>query len=563
MKKIPIGVDNFKKIIDGDYYYVDKTLMIKEVLEAGSDASLITRPRRFGKSLNMSMLKYFFEDSHELNGEEDSYGYLFDDLNISKETCIDEQGKYPVIALTFKSCKTNTWERTYSKIIREITNEFKRHKYILKDSNLDQDDIDTFNAIIKGQANIDDYEDSLLLLSKMLKIHHKQPCIILLDEYDVPLQNSHIEDFYDDAIEFVRNLFTATFKQNDYMNFGVITGCLRVSKESIFTGWNNVDVQTVVGDLYLSSFGITVTEKDSLLQEYDMKDEDDLIKQWYDGYNFSGIEIYNPWDLLSYVRNKKMNPDRTPQSYWIGTSSNDILNELLVTKSDAIKKGIKLLIAGEEIEHKISESLTYKNLQSESDNIWSILLFTGYLTGVLYDKDNKVYKLRIPNKSIKQCYIEQIDSYNKSQIKPGIARNLEQYLIKNKAKAINELLNEYLNSTLSYYDDIEAYYHGLLTALCSEFPSYKVESNKEAGTGRADIVLTPIDDDTLPGIILELKYKKTETNLQNIAQKAYDQINDKKYFRTFGLYNKKIVRKYGIAFSKKTCKVANKKSENK
>ncbi len=561
LRKLPIGIDNFQKLITSNYYYVDKTMMINEILEAGSEVTLITRPRRFGKTLNMSMLKYFFEDTTQLEDEEDSYAYLFDNLKISAQSCMKEQGGYPVIDLTFKECKLGTWEKTFYKIKEVIQNEYERHEYVLENSNLSSRQKKMFVDVLDDNCDELAYTSAIVNLSKILSQHYKKSCIILLDEYDVPLQNAHVEGFYDRAIEFIRSLFSSTFKQNRYMKFGVITGCLRIGKESIFTGWNNVDVQTVIGDLYLSDFGITVAEKDKLLREYNLQYEDELIKKWYDGYNFGGVEIYNPWDLLNYVRNKKINSARTPQSYWIGTSGNDILQELLETKNSETQKSIKLLIADEEIDKKISESLTYGYLKSEPENVWSILLFTGYLTGRL-DVEKNLYKLRIPNKSIRQCYIEQIENYNNRQLKPDFADKLEQHLVKGEGEKVSELLNEYLNSTLSYYDDLEAFYHGLVTGICSAFPHYKAESNKEAGTGRADIILRPIEDDTLPGIILEFKWKKSDAHLDVSAQEGFNQIKNNEYCKAFGI-NVDNVRKYGIAFSGKKCSVAWKKATNK
>ncbi len=550
LKKIPIGVDNFKEIIEGDYYYIDKTEMIKEVLDLGNKATLITRPRRFGKTLNMSMLKYFFEDATETNGVKDYYRYLFNDLKISQDSSMHEQGRYPVIALSFKECKRNTWENTYEALISTIQDELDRHDYVLESHNVKLRDKKLFERLLDGEATSTEYIKSLLLLSKMLKQYHNQPCIILLDEYDVPLQNAHVEDFYNEAIDFIRNFFSATFKQNDYMKFAIITGCLRISRESIFTGWNNVKVQSIVGEKYLNSFGITVDEKEKLLEDYDLINEESLIQEWYDGYNFNGVEIYNPWDLLNYVDDKQANIKAKPKSYWINTSSNDILQELLENGTDNIKHAIEELVQGKEVQKRISESLNYNSLQVE--DVWSILLFTGYLTG---SKENDVYILRIPNNSIKQCYIDQIKDYIEREFKHRFADELEKCLIEDNGEQVENLLNDFMNSTLSYYDNLEAFYHGLVTGICSNFPHYKAESNKEAGTGRADIILRPAINEMLPGIILEFKWKKEDTELENSAQEAYNQIDDRQYYRIFGISTKKVIRKFGIAFSGKTCKV--------
>lgn len=317
---------------------------------------------------------------------------------------------------------------------------------------------------------------------------------------------------------------------------------------------NDINVSALDTSIFVESFGITIEEKNKLLEYYSLQAEDNIIKEWYDGYNFNGIEIYNPWDLLNYIRDKKDNASSEPKSYWIGTSGNDVLKEMLEDKNNEIQNSIKLLIQGKEIKKSINEQLTYGYLKAELQNIWSLLLFTGYLTGTK-DKNTELYKLRIPNKSIKKCYISQIEEYNKHQMKPTFASELKKHMINNDGDKLEELLNEYLNSVISYYDDIEAFYHGLITGLCSNILDYEEDSNKEAGKGRADIILHPSEDYTLPGIILEFKWIKNPVSLENSAKKALEQIDKKQYYKAFGVSVKNI-RKFGIAFSGKKCKVA-------
>ena len=555
MKRIPIGIDNFKEIIDDNYYYIDKTLMIKEILESGAKATLITRPRRFGKSLNMSMLKYFFEDRRDANGDRIDNAYLFDNLYISKqEQCWKEQGKYPVINLTFKACTSSTWNETYGDILSKIRDEFRDHWYLLNGA-INVADKELFKKIIEKKADKDEYKRSVLSLCRMLSEYHKQPCIVLLDEYDVPLQNAYVRGFYDEAIDFIKQLLEESFKQNNYMKFGVITGCLRISKESIFTGWNNVDVCTIIGEQYLEDYGVTIDEKNDLLKYYNMQDDSAEIKQWYDGYNFNGVEIYNPWDLLKYIKDKLINPKKSLQSYWINTSSNSILQEALEVGNRDIKLGIQELFENGYIEEPINESLTYGYLKAEPENIWSLLLFSGYLTAAATDNKDE-YKLWIPNNSIKECYKKQINTYFESQIKSNLASDLEQLMIDNKGKEIEIALRRFLKLNISYYDDLEAFYHGFIAGLCTAFPNYEISSNKELGNGRVDIALEP-NRDNIPGIILEFKRieKDSKEDLDAMALTALKQIDAKKYTEEF-IVRDITVRKFGIAFQGKECRVA-------
>ncbi len=373
-KPLPIGVDNFKDIILDNYYYVDKTLLIKDIIDNKAKVNLFTRPRRFGKTLNISMLQYFFENAKEDNS------YLFKDLKIMSqgEKYISDMGQYPVINLSLKSAKQPTFELAYECLLNEIIEEFKRHDYILKSDNLDYEKEDYIN-IIKKKASLGTVVTSIKFLSECLEKYHNKKVIILIDEYDVPLENSFFRGFYDEMIDFIRSLFESALKTNDYLEFAVLTGCLRISKESIFTGLNNLEIISILNKYYDEYFGFTPEEVSKILKDYNLKDKEDTVKKWYNGYIFGNAEVYNPWSVIKFVKDLYIDNYVFPISYWANTSSNSIVKSLIEKADDDTKSEIEELIAGKTIEKPIHEDITYGDIDSSMDNLWNFMFFTGYL----------------------------------------------------------------------------------------------------------------------------------------------------------------------------------------
>ena len=544
MKTLPIGIDNFKELIENNYYYIDKTRMIEHLLTNPKKVTLITRPRRFGKTLNMSMIKYFFEIQSD-NKE------LFKDTYIYKTKFMEQQGTFPVIDLTFKDCKGDSWQEVKEMLIETITDELSRYEYLLKIDDIRTKDKLTFERLITNQASDTEIVKSVLMLSRLLQDYYQTKCIILLDEYDVPIESARHGNFYNEAIGFISKLLSITFKQNEYMHLGLITGCLRIGKESIFTGWNNLKVETILNKTYARDFGITMVEMGELLTYYNMKDNMDTVRAWYNGYNFGDIDIYNPWDLVNFIDDKLLDKNADPKSYWVNTSSNDIIHDLLKYSDSETKMELEELLKGGTITKSIDDSCSYKDYDLSS--LWSILLFTGYLTGKQVEKDQ--YKLRIPNKSIRECFVKQITRFNECKFKEHYADVLQKALINGDTITVEHSLNEYMNESLSQHDTKENGYHLFLSGVCSNLVDYKVVSNREAGRGRSDIILVPAHNQLLPGIIFELKYASSESYLDSKAESAYKQIEEKEYQRYFGVYTERPIVKYGIAFCGKICKV--------
>ena len=556
IKRVPVGITDFKKIIEQNYYYVDKTKLIEDILKEGNDATLITRPRRFGKSLNMDMLKVFFEDKRDRFANPISTQHLFNNLYISNTEYMAEQGKYPVINLTFKKCNGLSWEHILDCIKIEIQKEFKRHKYAFSV------DMETYNAYIHDKGlNLANWENSLEVLTEILSEYHNNNCIIILDEYDVPLRDAYTCNEFEVAINFFRNFFQA-FKGNYNLQYAVVAGCLRISKESIFTGWNNARVCNINGNSLLSYFGLTNKEVKDLLGYYDLQGYYEEIKEWYNGYNFNGIEIYNPWEVMSYVQDRRLNMETSPKTYWANTSSNEILKELMTLQNEDVRYNIDLLLKGYSIRKTITENVTYNLLENNKQNLWSILYYSGYLTGKLV-KDNK-YSLRIPNKSVRVCYEMELLSYITERLDDNFVTRLDRCFINNDAVGLEKELNLFTQSKLTNYDTVESFYHGFIICLLGVLDNrYDIKSNLDIGDGRADVVMNSTRQGNL-SVILELKYSSsiTETALRNKAEEGYNQIINKKYDIFQSLANTKVHR-FGIAFHKKNCAVYGDYNKNK
>ena len=543
MKRVPIGKDDFKKIIDGNYYYVDKSELIKDIF--GEEVILYTRPRRFGKTLNMSMLNYFY------NVKEKENAYLFNDLAISKdEEVMQHQNKYPVIILSLKDMKRDTFERQIEKFQSMVSKIIEQHTELLSSNQLDEYDKNMLLAYRKRESSRNDIEDALLNISQCLEKHYKEKVVILIDEYDVPLQHAYLQGYYDEMVGFLRNVFSAALKTNTSLQQGILTGCLRIAKESIFTGMNNFSVYGITEEISASYFGFTPRDVHEVLSYYDLLAYENEVKNWYNGYLFGKQEMYNPWSIIHYVKKAIQTSDQTPVSFWANTSGNDIVMRYIQQGDCQMKKEFDTIVNRGSIVKKIMPELTYREMDN-IDNIYSFLLFTGYLKiGKEIDRSEDMYELEIPNEEVRKVYMNQFEVAFKEYTN---ARKdmLMQYLLEGKEKEVNNVLNDILERSISYYDNKESFYHGLLLGLLSE---YEVISNEEAGTGRLDIAIRPrnIRDNV---VIIECKHAKDEDDLMDASEEAIQQIKEKGYMKKKAYQMYGGVIGYGISFYKKRCYV--------
>ena len=548
-KPLPIGTDDFKKLISEGYYYIDKTLFIKELLDKKGEANLFTRPRRFGKTLNMSMLRYFFEDTgNEKSNAENKK--LFDGLEIMSagEKYLSHMQKYPVISLSLKSAKQPTWELAYTMLKRQIAVEFVRHHHVL--DKLSLFDQERFSLIEQQVGDIGLYIDALAFLSKCLHEAYGQTVIILIDEYDVPLENAYFNGFYQQMIDFIRSLFESALKTNPHLYFAVITGCLRITKESIFTGLNNLAINSIMNIPYGDSFGFTPEEVKKLLAYYGQTDAFSQIKEWYDGYLFGNSEIYNPWSVLNFLTNA----DGLQRAYWSNTSSNDIVRTLIEKADLSVRAEIEELIAGGTIEKPVHEDITYQDIYSSDENLWNFLFFTGYLRSTERRMiDDQIYvTLSIPNKEVCQIYKTKVLGWFKEAVGQKDLSPLYRAILEGNASDFQEKLTGLLQDTISFYDNAEAFYHGFMDGILANMKSHIVKSNRESGDGRYDMLIRSLDI-TKPIILMEFKTAKNFPSLESRAQEALEQIAEKEYDREFKNEGYQRSIRYGIAFYKKNC----------
>ena len=556
MKKvIPIGFEDFKEIIDKGMYYVDKTYMIKELIEQYGKVNLFTRPRRFGKTLNLSMLRRFFEMEPDGEGGWIDNRYLFDGLKISDcgEHYMAHQGQYPVIKLSLKSAKQPSYELAYAMLRREIADEFSRHSYLLNQIESDGGQI-RYKLIMSDKGSDNDYADALRFLSNCLERYHKKKVIILIDEYDVPLENAYFQGFYDRMVAFIRSLFESALKTNDSLEFAVITGCLRISRESIFTGLNNLKIYSLSRYQFSDYFGFTQTEVMEMLKYYEIEDRFEEVKSWYDGYLFGNNEIYNPWSIINYVDGLCANQDSIVQAYWSNTSSNSIIRELIEEADLATKKEIELLIAGETIEKPVHEDITYEDIHESKDNLWNFLYFTGYLKKISeHLEDDTIYvQLAIPNTEIRSIYKRTILAWFDKLIQKTDLTELIKAFEDGDCDKIGDFLSEQLMETISFYDYAENYYHGFLAGILKCQQRYEILSNRESGMGRSDIIMKEMKFRGR-AVILELKVSDSFCNMEHMCDLALQQIEEKQYEQSLLSEGCKSVLKYGICFYKKGC----------
>ncbi|AJF29865.1 ATPase AAA [Clostridium botulinum] len=550
LKPLPIGVDNFEMLITRGYYYIDKTLLIKDLLDNKASVNLFTRPRRFGKTLNMSMLQYYFEKREKNNS------YLFENLNIMEagEEYVSHMGQYPVINLSLKSAKQPNFELAYISIARRIAEEYKRHEYILKSENL-KNEKERFLKILKEKGDEGDYTDSIFFLSQCLEKYHNKKVIILIDEYDVPLENAFFEGFYDKMIAFLRSLFESALKTNSSLEFSVITGCLRISRESIFTGLNNLEIISILNKSYDEYFGFIQEDINKMLEDYNLSDKGALIKEWYNGYIFGDAEVYNPWSAVRFVKDLKINNNVFPSSYWANTSSNSIVRSLIERADSVTKREIESLIEGKTIEKKVHEDITYNEMYDSMDNLWNFMFFTGYFKKVgerMDEEDNHYITLKIPNKEVKYIFKNKILKWFHDKVKVKDLSIMYSAIFNKDVETFQKELNAMLRQTISFNDAYENFYHGFTLGVLANMNDFLVKSNREAGDGRSDIFIKSLSIFE-PCVILELKVCDKPKDIFKKCDEALAQIDAKNYEEELKEEGYENIIKYGISFYRKDC----------
>ena len=553
-KKLPVGIEDFEKLRKEGFYYIDKTGLIRDLLNNWGEVNLFTRPCRFGKTLNMSMLKNFFEIGADKT--------LFDGLMISKETALCERymGKYPVIFISLKGVDGLDFEEACGALRRIIRAEASRFRMLLSSEKIADEDKQLFLRILQEKDTFDDVRDSLRMLSSLLKQCFSEKVILLIDEYDVPLDKAFQHGYYEEMVSLIRGLFGQALKTNEFLQFAVLTGCLRVSKESIFTGLNNFKILSITDARFDEHFGFTEAEVNQLLTDYQLEEHLAETKEWYDGYRFGNANIYCPWDVISYVDYLLADSHAEPEAFWINTSGNDLVKRFIDKADKTTQNEIERLIAGEAIEKKVRLDLTYHELDSSIDNLWSVLFTTGYLTKT-GRAINGVYKLVIPNREVREVFILQIQEWFRKRMaddeKP--MREFCRAFLKGEPERIEKRLNIILNRMISVLDakapddKKENFYHGLLLGLLRSEINWLILSNAESGDGFSDILIEPEDPDA--GIVIEVKYASSVAGLEKACEEALRQIREKRYDERLRNDGRADVLTYGIAFCRKRCKV--------
>ncbi len=550
-KKLPVGIDSFEKLRREDFYYVDKSDLIIDLLNNWGEVNLFTRPRRFGKTLNMSMLKSFFEIGADKA--------LFDGLEISKETALCEayMGKFPVVFVSLKGVDGLTFEDAYTMLKTIVRTEASRHYYLKTSEKVSTENKQIFEEILSGKY--EEMADSLRLLSQMLYQHYDQKAVLLIDEYDVPLDKAFQHGYYKEMVALIRSMFGQALKTNDFLQFAVLTGCLRVSKESIFTGLNNLKVHSISDAQFDEYFGFTDEEVGKMLADYGFEAHRDEMREWYDGYRFGSQNVYCPWDVINYCYDLRSDPMSEPQAYWINTSGNDMVRRLIEKAGDGTTQmEIERLIAGESIYKTLNENLTHNEIEKNIENIWSLLYMTGYLT-LAARPSGGIFELRIPNREVRQIFMRQVLEWfrEKARAETGKLTGLYDAFETGNAAVIEETLNDQLLDTVSFYDAHESFYHGFLLALLSTCANWRVSSNAETGKGRSDVLVERKDRKI--GFVVEVKDVKDEKKLETSCEAALRQIEEKDYTALLRRYRVKEIWMYGVAFWDKECRVIVKK----
>ena len=548
MKKLGIGYEFYKRMIDDGCYYVDKTLLIRDIINKGGMVNLFTRPRRFGKTLSLTMLKAFFEIEYDYDGNLVDNRRYFEGKKIMEtgDEIVSKLGKYPVLFLTLKSAKQPDFVGAFYQLKSSIQTEIDRHRYLLDSDKLNENEKDRLRQLINcDQTPYSDTPEDMIRMDKdirmfatafgavsnMLKKHHGTGVVILLDEYDVPLENSYFAGFYDQMVGFIRSFFESALKTNTALEFSVITGCLRISKESIFTGLNHLTVNTIRSEEFGEFFGFTPGEVEKMLEDYKLSDKIEEVRQWYDGYLFGNTEVYNPWSLINYTKQHMANHERFPEPYWSNTSSNSIIKDLVYRADADVKEELDRLIQGGTIERKIHEDITYDDIYESEDNLWNFLFFTGYMKKVSERRqDEDIYiTMCIPNAEIRSIYRNQIrDWFDKEVLKVTDRGTLHKAVLARDTRAMEAFFTELLEKTISTFDSSESFYHGFILSLLYGVPGYSTRSNREEGDGRPDIVLYPYRPKD-PAYIFEIKTRDKYNQMDDGIKEAFTQIKDKRY----------------------------------
>lgn len=560
--KLPVGIDDFRKLRESDFYYVDKTKLIEQLLQSWSEVTLFTRPRRFGKTLNMSMLKSFFEIGTDKS--------LFDGLYISKnkELCDEYMGKYPVIFLSLKGVEGLDFSSARRMLCTIMEHEINRHYYLKTSDALTEEDRAQFAKMLQG--NDSNIEDSIRMLSQLLYKYYRQKTVILIDEYDVPLDKAFQNGYYKEMVSLIRGIFGQALKTNEFLQFAVLTGCLRVSKESIFTGLNNFEINSIVDIDHDEQFGFTDNEVKKLLSDYDRAERYPDVREWYDGYHFGNADIYCPWDVINFAKKLVADKNARPGAFWINSSGNDMVKRFVDKADQTTRDEIEKLVAGGIVEKRLRLDLTYDEIDSTIDNLWSVLFTTGYLTKIgevkMPDSESYAYKLVIPNKEVREVFILQIQEWFKSVVTNDNdnMKLLSKAILDKDEQRIQRQLNIVMGRMISVLDTKasdnmkENFYHGLLLGLLrGSNPDWLIKSNRESGDGFSDILIRPEDPDE--GIVIEVKYAKEIKGLDVACEAAMTQIKDKRYYEALRDEGRCNILAYGIAFSRKRCKVIGKK----
>ena len=555
---LPIGIEDFKEVRKDGYYYVDKTALIEQVLEKRSKVTLFTRPRRFGKSLNMSMLKNFFEIGTD--------AALFEGLHISKNTqmCEKYMGKYPVIAVSLKGVDAATYEEAFDQLVDIMNNNAAEFSFLQNSDSLTDYEKKRFIKLLDDQMNQKIMGSSMLWLTKLLEKHYNKKVVVLIDEYDVPLAKAHENGYYDKMVLLIRNMFGNVLKTNNSLAFAVLTGCLRIAKESIFTGLNNFKVYSITDEEFDETFGFTGEEVQEMLAYYGLSSCFDKVKEWYDGYRFGNTDVYCPWDVVNYCSDHQNRPNAEMKNYWMNTSGNEVISHFIDSINDPhmlTKSELELLVSGETVVKRVDEMITYKELYSNIDNLWSTLFMTGYLTQRGKEMDGR-YHLAIPNREICNIIVERVLALFRKDVSKN-AKLLNGFcnaMLESDSATVEQLLTEYMDTTISIRDSFvkslrENFYHGLLIGIFGYRDGWKATSNKESGDGFSDILIEVNENDSRMGIVLELKYSKSEKALDKDCQAALQQITDKNYEQALRKNGYQNILKYGIAFYHKKCRV--------
>ena len=560
--KLPVGIDDFRKLRESDFYYVDKTRLIEQLLLNWSEVTLFTRPRRFGKTLNMSMLKSFFEIGTDKS--------LFDSLYISgnKALCDEHMGKYPVIFLSLKGVEGLEFASAKKMLCTIIEREIDRHYYLKTSDVLTDEDRTLFTKMLHGQD--DNIKDSIRMLSQLLYKHYGQKVVILIDEYDVPLDKAFQNGYYKEMVSLIRGLFGQALKTNEFLQFAVLTGCLRVSKESIFTGLNNFEINSIVDIDHDEQFGFTDDEVMKLLYDYDRSERYPDVKEWYDGYHFGNADIYCPWDVINFAKKLVSDPSARPSAFWINSSGNDMVKRFVDKADQTTRDEIEKLVAGGFVEKQLRLDLTYDEIDNTIDNLWSVLFTTGYLTKIgevkVPDSERYAYKLVIPNKEVREVFILQIQEWFKAVVAKDddTMKLLSRAILDKDEKQIARQLNIVMSRMISILDTKapdamkENFYHGLLLGLLrGSNPDWLIKSNRESGDGFSDILIEPEDPDA--GIVIEVKYAKAMKELDAACEAAMAQIKNKRYDEALQDEGRCDILAYGIAFCRKRCRVVGEK----